>query len=209
MNNTISLKIKYVVLFVVVLFGLVYVQFFTQGPEDKIETKTTTITKIIEKVDSASVDLSENKTTKTIPYLVDTVTNKVRKQPAKKDTDFQPKKATEKKVVAQVFKETFFLENAKVEATIVSPERIFNLDLKVFTKDKIVTTKIDTKITKYVAKNVLFLNVAPKFAILPLPAFVGAEVSVDYTINNKFRLGLVQSIILFYQPQIKCFSILK
>lgn len=189
MNTIITIKLKYLLLLIAAIGILLYLQFFTnKSYADKVEiTKTTTI-KEVEKIDSASVDLSTLKPVKKVPFLVDTITKKARPKPVKKDT-IKPQKATEKEVDAKVFNKTVELENSKVVFSIFSPEDIYGIDFKVFNKDKYITNTLTKKTTKYITPNVWFLNYEPKFLIFPSPQIIGHQISIDYTIKNKIRFG--------------------
>lgn len=189
MNRSINIELKYILPFAIAFLVLLYFVFFTgtNVPNDVIEITKTTTTETVKKEDSISVDLSAKVPKQTIAYLVDSITKSIRKKPTAKETA-NPKKASEKEVQAKVYKETFYLDNAKVEATILSPDRIFGVDLKVFTNDQIITNTIATKITKYVVPNVWFINYEPNFSVLQ-QQILAHEISLDYTLKGKFRVG--------------------
>lgn len=194
MDKVIQVKVKYVIL---LLFVVIFFQFkFCKSDAakiDKVETTKTTTIEYTENVDSAKVDVSKKKPIKTIDYLIDTISNKARKKPSKKalhKNDSLSKKNTEKVVKANVYKDTITTSNGKAIVKTISTGRVLGLDLTFFTKDKIVTTRESSTITKYIEPNTWFLNVEPKFSVFPNPAIVGLAASVDYTIKNKVRLGM-------------------
>lgn len=194
MNKKITIQLKYLLLFLVAFLVFSNSIFNTYLPKEKVVITQKTTIKSIKKEDSITIDLSEKKPIKDIVYFLDTVSNKVRKKPTeqKKSTTnsyLSKKKDTEKQVVAKVFKGSVQLKNAKVVYSVVSPDRIFNIDFSVITNDKEITNSINTKTTKYVIENVWFLNYEPKFSLVPFPAIVGHEISIDFTFRNKFRIG--------------------
>jgi hypothetical protein len=193
MNKTINIKIKYLLVFAVV-FLLLIIATFSKPKADIIETNKTTTTTKIKKVDSAKVDVSIKEPINTIVFLVDTITGKAKQKPrAKSDprkaNSEKPIKPTEKEVKANVFTETFNLKNGKAKVTVIAPERIFSIDLKMITEDVLIETETSKKVTKFVNENVWFANVSPKFLVFPQPTFTGIEFSIDYTIKNKLRFG--------------------
>lgn len=186
MNKIIHIQLKYILLFIGVFLLVVYFSFSkSKLPEDKVETTTKTTVSIEKKVDSASVDVSKYVSKEKVAFLLDSVSKTIRK----KTEQSQPKKPTEKEVKAYVYKDTTKLKNATVVSTITTPCRIFDFSLKAFTEEKTIATETQTSITKYRVPNVWFINYEPKFLLFPAPALIGHEVSVDYTIKNKFRLG--------------------
>ncbi len=189
MNKIIPIKIKYLLLFIVAILFVVPNFFNTDIPKDKVEIIKTTKIDIIEKVDSTAINLSEKKAANTVTYLLDTLSKKARIKPIKKSKVSLPKKSTEKVVEAKVYKDSIQLSNAKVVYSITSPSPIFDLGFKVYTNDTIVTNTIYKNTTKYIVPNVWFLNYEPKFTLFPVPLLVGHEVSIDYTIRGKLRLG--------------------
>ena len=209
MNNTINIKLKYLLLFAVVFLLVLGLHFFNNNvPEDKTVITTKKTTEIIKKVDSASVTISTKKPVETIPYLIDTITGVARKKPSVKksltvhqpkikpetkkpvsEKATPPKKETEKEVIANVHKETIKLKNATAKIKLISTGRVLGIDLKLFTKDKLIKETKAIKVTKYIIPNAWFINFEPNFTVFPTPAFVGGNVSVDYTIKGRFRFG--------------------
>lgn len=219
MNKIINIKLKYLLVFAVV-FLLLVIATCSKTKVDKIETTTkTTITKIKVK-DRAKANVSTLKPIKTITFYEDTITGIARPKPTKKSPQFSSKnnaiipfkktpeknrepkqkvksvsdslikKPTEKEVEAKVFEKVFNLKNGIATVQVTAPCSIYTINLNLETENTIITTETKEKATKFIAENVWFLSVQPKYVLFPTPTFTGVELEIDYTIKNKIRLGV-------------------
>ncbi|WP_299106025.1 hypothetical protein [uncultured Tenacibaculum sp.] len=160
------------------LLVLIQVKEHFNDPGEPYKIKTTTQKKVVNRKDSIVVVFDTIYQTKKI-IVFDTISNKIIKDRIIPINDHE--------VTKEVFQtnDTIELSNAKVFSSIISEGRILQQDFKVTTADSIITHFIEK--TSYINQSKLFLNVSPTIGFNG--AFTGGEISIDYTIKNKIRIG--------------------
>jgi hypothetical protein len=135
MNTVVHIKLKYLLLFMVVIF--VFLKFCSSNnPILEGEKTTTTIEKIVvEKQDSVQKNDFLNIEGNQITIALDTTNNKIRKLTTKKT--FISKNNKEKLVDVVEYKDTIQLKNGKIFSSIlVDPKcKIYSQSSKLFTSD--------------------------------------------------------------------------
>ena len=177
MNKLISIPLKYILIFFVSFAVLIWLVFFPSKYIPKTEIVTTKTIEVKKKIDSAIVDYSNKKPTK---VLVSVKKVDSKNASVKKDTVLQ----------ANQYKDTIQLKNGTVLSTITSTGKVLSLDLKLINYDSIFHTQTTITETKYITKNTWFINYEPKFTMFPKMQILAHEVSIDYTIKDKFRIGV-------------------
>ncbi len=145
----------------------------------RTETKTTTKTEYVKKVDSTANNKLAIRPSN--PVKVAIKPNKEVRVLA----PGEPLRVDEKPIQLKEVKDTLKLKNATVFSTILTNGKIFSHKAIVETNDKIITTKTETK--TWVAQSVTFLNVEPIFGFQG--KFYGGDISIDRTIKNRIRFG--------------------
>ncbi|CAL2104482.1 conserved protein of unknown function [Tenacibaculum sp. 190130A14a] len=147
--------------------------------EEPIDLKVTTQKKVVNRKDSLVVVFDTIYQTKKI-MVFDTITNKIIQNRIVPVNDHE--------VTREVFQtnDTIELSNAKVVSSIIAEGRVLQQDFKVTTADSIINHFIEKTI--YKERNKLFLNVSPTIGFNGV--FTGGELSIDYTIKDKIRLGV-------------------
>ena len=178
-----QIQVKHLLIFGVIILFLVYFFGGSENPKDTVKKTTKTEVEVKENKDSARVDDLLNKKQKKVKAVVNKKTNKTRQ---KKETDT----ITENEKVVDAFKliDTVNFKNGKLRATILSEGKILSTDYQFTTFDSIIKTTEKIETTKYRTPNALFLNYQRNMDFSN-NSFIGQELSADYTIRGKFRIG--------------------
>lgn len=193
MNKSINIQLKYLLLLIATILVLLYLHFSTPDKKDTktIETKEKVTVK--EKTDSAIIGAKNGVK---ISVKVDEKGNVVNQQPTTNKqqpiVEKEPSNNNQepKTVEAYQFNDTIRLKNGIIYTDIISTGKLLSQKYQLKTFDSIIERTTTIKETKYKVENVWFLNYEPMLILLPTPQIAGHQISVDYTIKNKFRFGI-------------------
>lgn len=197
MNKSINIQLKYLLLLIATILVLLYLQFSTPDKKDTktIETKEKVTVK--EKTDSAIIGAKNGvKITVKVDEKGAIVSTKkqekrIEKQEPTTTTNQEPIANTQKPTEAYQFKDTIKLKNGIIYTDIISTgKQLLSQKYQLKTFDSIIERTTTITETKYKVENVWFLNYEPMLILLPTPQIAGHQISVDYTIKNKFRFGI-------------------
>lgn len=186
MNKTINIPLKYVLLFIAAFLVLIYLVLKPANKKNTIKITNSEKVEVKQKKDSATIDYTFKKSTN-VNVSIDSNKVTVLDQEYKKNN---LKKTPKKSIEANRYKDTLKLKNGTIYSDIISTGKVLRHDIKLINYDSIFTKTKTVKETIFLSDNVWFLNVEPKFTLFPTPAFVGGQVSIDYTIKNSIRLGV-------------------
>lgn len=192
MNKSINIQLKYFLLLIATILVLLYLQFSTPGKKDTktIETKEKVTVK--EKTDSAIIGAKNGvKITVKVDEKGAIVSTKKQEKRIEKPEPTTTTENQEPTIEAYQFKDTIKLKNGIIYTDIISTgKQLLSQKYQLKTFDSIIERTTTITETKYKVENVWFLNYEPTLILLPTPQIAGHQISVDYTIKNKFRFGI-------------------
>ncbi len=183
MNKIIHIQLKYILLFVAAFIVLIGLVFSPEQTVSKKEISTETIIEVKKKVDSITVDYGVK-----IPEKVLFPVKEYQTKTTKPNKVEQIK--NDSVIEANQYKDTVRLKNGTVISNIITTGKVLAFDLKLINYDSIFHTRTTIKETKFITENTWFINYEPKFTMFPEVQILAHEISIDYTIKNKFRIGL-------------------